>query len=72
MENDFSKRLKHALDCNSLSQTAFAQKISMSQSVVNEYCTGKKLPSLDVLIIICNELDVRADYLLGFTDKMYL
>ena len=66
--NKFKDRLNEALADNSLSQTALARKISMSQGVVNNYCTGKREPSLDVLILICKELNISADSLLGITD----
>lgn len=66
--NKFAERLNEALIENNLSQKALAQRIFMSQSIVNNYCTGKREPSLDVLISICKELNVSADYLLGLTD----
>ena len=66
--NQFKDRLNEALAENKLSHNAFAQKISMSQSIINNYCTGKREPSLNVLIIICKELNVSADYLLGLSD----
>ena len=64
----FKDRLNEALKENNISQNALAQKISMSQGVVNNYCTGKREPSLDVLVSICKVLNVSADYLLGLTD----
>lgn len=66
--NKFKERLNEALTENKISQNALAQKIFMSQGVVNNYCTGKREPSLDVLISICRELNVSADFLLGLTD----
>ncbi len=63
-----NERLVEVLAENNVTQSQLAQKISMSQGVVNNYCTGKREPSLDVLISICKELDVSADYLLGLTD----
>ncbi|MDE6550443.1 MAG: helix-turn-helix domain-containing protein [Clostridia bacterium] len=66
--NKFKERLNEILLENNLSQNALAQRIFMSQSVVNNYCTGKREPSLDVLSSICKELNVSADYLLGLTD----
>ena len=66
--NKFKIRLKQALIENHLTQIELAQRISMSQSVVNNYCSGKREPSLDVLILICKELKISADYLLGITD----
>ncbi|MDE7395704.1 MAG: helix-turn-helix transcriptional regulator [Clostridiales bacterium] len=66
--NIFKDRLKEALEENNLTQVTLAQKIFMSQAVVNNYCTGKREPSLDVLISICKVLNVSADFLLGLTD----
>ncbi len=66
--NTFKDRLNETLKESGISQNALAQKIFMSQSVVNNYCTGKREPSLDVLITICRVLNVSADYLLGLTD----
>lgn len=64
----FKDRLNEALAENNLSQKTFAKRIFMSQGVVNNYCTGKREPSLSVLISICKELKVSADYLLGLID----
>lgn len=66
--NKFSERLKKVLKENNMSQLALANKINMSQSVVNNYCTGKREPTLDVLVLICRELNESADYLLGLED----
>ncbi|MBQ7579091.1 MAG: helix-turn-helix transcriptional regulator [Clostridia bacterium] len=63
--NKFSSRLKDTLKDKNLSQLALAKKIGMSQGVVNNYCTGKREPTLDVLIKICKTLNESADYLLG-------
>ena len=63
--NKFSERLKQVLKDNQLSQIALAKKIGMSQGVVNNYCTGKREPTLDVLVLICKALGESADYLLG-------
>ena len=62
---NFGNRLKQALKQNNMSQSELAKKIGMSQSVVNNYCTGKREPTLDVLVLICEALDESADYLLG-------
>lgn len=66
--NKFKDRLVETLAESGLSQNELAKRISMSQGVVNNYCTGKREPSLDVLVSICKELGVGADYLLGLTD----
>lgn len=63
--NKFKERLNRVLKENQMSQNALAKKIGMSQSVVNNYCTGVREPSLDALVLICNALQESADYLLG-------
>lgn len=66
--NKFKERLNKVLKENNMSQVALAKKIGMSQSVVNNYCTGVREPSLDALILICKVLEESADYLLGIVN----
>ena len=66
--NKFKERINQVLKDNDMSQTALAKAIGMSQGVVNNYCTGKREPSLDVLVLICKELKESSDYLLGIED----
>lgn len=66
--NKFSERLRESLKANGISQSTLAKKINMSQSVVNNYCTGKHEPPFDILILICKILGESADYLLGIED----
>jgi transcriptional regulator with XRE-family HTH domain len=66
--NKFAERLKEILKYNHISQNEFAKKIGMSQSIVNNYCTGRREPSLDALMLICKTLDESADYMLGLED----
>lgn len=54
--NKLSIRLKECLKDLNISQSSLAREIKMSQSVVNNYCTGKREPSLDTLILICKTL----------------
>ncbi len=67
--NKFSERLRQVLKDNGMSQVMLAKKIGMSQGVVNNYCTGKREPTLDVLIAICQVLNESADYLLGINNN---
>ena len=66
--NEFSERLKLVLKQKGITQYSLAKTIFVSQSVMNEYCTGKKIPSLMVFKAICKALDESADYLLGLVD----
>ena len=63
--NKFSERLKQVLEDKNISQVALANQIEMSRTIVNNYCTGKREPSLDALILISKALDESVDYLLG-------
>lgn len=62
---DFSERLREVLNANHMSQSELAKKIGISQDAVNSYCTGKRKPPIDVLILICKAVDESADFLLG-------
>ena len=65
---EFAKRLKEVLNVKNISQKEFSKKIKMSQSAITTYCTGTRMPSLDVFKKICIELNESADYLLGLED----
>ena len=67
--NKFSERLRQVLKDNGMSQVMLAKKIGRSQGVVNNYCTGKREPTLDVLVSICQALNESADYLLGINNN---
>lgn len=64
----FNERLVECLKNSGMSQLELAKRIGMSQSVVNNYCTGKREPTLSVLVEICKTLNESADYLLGLDD----
>ena len=66
--NKFSIRLKKELEINKISQTELANKLGVSKSIISQYCSGKKEPTLDTLILICNTLNESSDYLLGIID----
>ena len=66
--NKFAERLRLVLKINNMTQIQLARKINMSQGIVNNYCTGKREPTLDVLILISRALNESVDYLLGLED----
>lgn len=66
--NKFAERLRLVLKVNNLTHVELAKKINMSQGVVNNYCTGKREPTLDGLIAISKALNESVDYLLGLDD----
>lgn len=46
-----------------------AKETGISQGLMNEYKSGKKLPTLQNLTKIADYLDISVDYLLGRTDN---
>ena len=66
--NKFAERLRLVLKVNNMTQVELAKKINMSQGIVNNYCTGKRAPPLDGLIMISKALNESVDYLLGIED----
>lgn len=46
-----------------------AKETGISQGLMNEYKSGKKLPTLQNLLKIADFLNVSIDYLVGRTDK---
>lgn len=67
---EFSAILKEFLEEKGLSQVAFAQKVSVKQSQVSEWLSGKAKPGYDILKQICLAFNVSADYFLGLTDNL--
>lgn len=66
--NKFKERLNLCLKDQKISQKELSQKTGLSPSIINNYCTGKREPSLNALILVCNELNESADFLLGRTE----
>ena len=51
-----------------ISQNVIAEKLEVSKSVLSEWASGKKKPSLKNLCNLSQYFGVSADYLLGITD----
>ncbi len=65
---EFTKRFNEVLKTCAKSQTQIAKELNISKQCVNDYKTGKTVPSLQTLYALCKVLDVSADYLLGLTE----
>ena len=61
-------RLKELREKAGLSQAEFAKKLSVSQSAVGMWETGKRLPEHDTLLRIARFFQVSTDYLYGHSD----
>lgn len=65
----FRNRLRDEIKQNGMTVKAIAEKVGISPEMVTQYCTTKKLPSLDTFVRICKALDVSADYILGLDEN---
>lgn len=65
---DFAKKLKEIRESKGLSQSEVSKALGLSRNAFTNYETGIREPSLDTLKLICQILEVSADYLLGLTD----
>jgi len=65
----FGTRLANARDKRRLTQKAAAEKVRIAPSTWSLYEGNRKDPSLANFKAICEELDVSADYLLGFVKE---
>lgn len=63
--NDIGTRIKELRVAKGLSQQGLAQKLGVMQHTVSKYENNVKRPSLEVLILLADILDVSTDYLLG-------
>jgi len=64
----FTKRFNEILKQCGKTQVEIALAINVTKQCVNDYKTGKSVPSVETLYALCKFLDVSADYLLGLTD----
>jgi len=64
------ERLVEEITMSGLSMKEIAKRIGVHPSMVSEYKTTKKMPSLETFALICKALDVSADYILGLTDDL--
>lgn len=64
MEN-FYKRLKHLRTINHLTQLELANMLNIERSTLSSYETGRRYPTLVILIRVADVFDVSVDYLIG-------
>lgn len=65
----FSKRLKAIREEKEYSQTHFSQILHVSRSCLAAWEKGSAVPDMQILIAICEILNVSADYMLGIIDE---
>ena len=65
----FSERLRSLRNSKGLSQKTVAEAMGITETGYQNYEVGRRLPTFEKLIAICDTLGCSADYLLGRTDK---
>ena len=68
--DDFASRLRFAIERSGMQQKNLASAIKLSPARLSNYVNGHSEPSLDILLLLCRELRVSADYLIGLTDSL--
>ena len=70
MENitKFQQRFNECLKYSDIKQTELAKAAHVSKQCISDYKSGKSVPSIDTLFLICKYLEVSAYYLLGLED----
>lgn len=63
------KRLKSKREELGIKQKEFADRVGVSAPAINQFESGEKKPSPDVLTRIAEELGVSTDYLLGASEE---
>ena len=63
----FTERFNEAIKLSGKTQVQIAHEVNVSKQCITDYKSGKSLPSLETLCLLCEALDVSSDYLLGLT-----
>lgn len=61
----FGQRLKYVLDLRGISQRKLAENIGVTEAAMSRYIKNERKPNYGVIIDICRELNISADWLLG-------
>ena len=69
MNDIFTERFNLALRQSLINQRELADKIGVCKQCISEYKSGRTFPSIQTLRLICEALEVSADYLLGLENE---
>ena len=64
----FKKRFNEILKISGKTQVEIAKAVHVTKQCITDYKTGKSVPSIETLYLLCKFLEVSADYLLGLSD----
>ena len=65
----FKERFNEILKSCGKSQVEIAKAANVSKQCISDYKAGKSVPSIETLYLICEFLDISADYILGLSDN---
>ena len=65
----FKERFNEILNSCGKNQVDIAKAANVSKQCISDYKAGKSVPSIETLFLICEYLDVSADYILGLSDN---
>lgn len=66
----FPRRLKSAMFERGVSSKQLAEKSGLHENMIGHYVRGTYAPKLGNLELLCDALNVSADWLMGRTDEM--
>nr|DAZ52093.1 MAG TPA: helix-turn-helix domain protein [Caudoviricetes sp.] len=69
---EFKDRLKKARRAANLTQEKLAEKVKLKQNTIATYEMGRLTPSDQTISVICNELNIREDWLRSGDGEMYV
>ena len=57
-------RVAEVISQSGMTQKAIAEKLNIRQQTIQQYVSGRAMPSLETLANLCKLLDVDANYIL--------
>lgn len=65
--SDFSTKLRDIIEEKGISQSWLARKVGTTEATISRYICGYHKPNLDIVVRICQVLDVSMDYLMDLS-----
>lgn len=69
MINKFAENFTDLLRISGYTQKAFAEKMKVRTSTVNQWAKGKREPEIDNILIICYLLNTTPNELIGYKNE---
>lgn len=60
----FGERLRMAIEAKGITQTELGQRVGRNRKMISMYVNGARYPSFEAFYMICNVLNVSADWLM--------